>query len=201
MVLKMKKKFNYDTFILPTTSQLEKELYREKYNSRYKKLLKSTFYTLIVVFALSILVATLFFQVLQTYGNSMEPTLNEGEIVVCVKTKKFKQNDIIAFYYNNRILIKRIVATSSQWVNIDEDGNVYINNQLIEENYITKKVQGDVDIDLPYQVQENSYFVLGDKRESSIDSRNSLIGTVSQENIIGKVVLRVWPIKDIKIFN
>jgi len=194
----MKKKVEKE-IKLPTTSQLEKELNREKYKFRYKSLLKSTIYVLIIVVAISALVATLFFPVLQIYGESMEPTLSEGEIVVTVKKSELKQGDIIAFYHNNRILVKRIIATSSEWVNIDEEGNVFVNDKLLKEPYLEKKSYGESDISYPYQVSEESCFVLGDARENSIDSRNSLIGTVSKEDIIGKVIFRVWPIKEFGI--
>jgi len=197
----MKKKGNEKELTLPTTSQLEKELKRVKFNSRYKKLLKSTVYVILIVVALSVLVATLFLPILQIYGNSMEPTLSEGNIVVAVKKSDFKSGDIIAFYYNNRILVKRVIATSSQWVDIDEDGNVFINNELLDEPYLKEKYYGEADIEFPYQVPEGTYFVLGDERELSVDSRNSLIGSISEEDIIGKVIFNVWPIKKIGIIK
>jgi len=197
----MKKKGTEKELTLPTTSQLEKELKRVKFNSRYKKLLKSTVYVILIVVALSVLVATLFLPILQIYGNSMEPTLSEGNIVVAVKKSDFKSGDIIAFYYNNRILVKRIVAKSSEWVNIDEDGNVFINDKLLDEPYLKEKYYGEVDIEFPYQVPEDTYFVLGDERKLSVDSRNSEIGCISSEDIIGKVIFNVWPIKEFGIIN
>lgn len=197
----MKKVNEEIKLVLPTTSQLKEELNRERYKSRYKTLLKSTIYVLLIVIAISVLVATLFFPVLQIYGKSMEPTLSEGEIVVSVKSQELKSGDIIAFYYNNRILIKRIVATSSQWVNIDEEGNVFVNDKLLKEPYLEKTSIVESDISYPYQVPEESYFVLGDERELSIDSRNSQIGAISQEDIIGKVIFKVWPIKKIGIIK
>ena len=190
----MKKNIKYKELEIPTTEYLEKELYREKYKYRYKKLLKSTVYVLLIVVSLSVLLATLLFPVLEIYGESMEPTLKEGDIVVSVKQSKFNSGDIIAFYYNNRILIKRVIASSSEWINIDNEGNIFVNDKLLEEPYIDKKSYGEPDIEYPYQVPEGSYFVLGDERESSIDSRNSLIGTIKEEDIIGKVIFRVWPI-------
>jgi len=197
----MKKKGNEKELTLPTTSQLEKELKRVKFNSRYKKLLKSTVYVILIVVALSVLVATLVLPILQIYGSSMEPTLSEGNIVVTVKKSDFKSGDIIAFYYNNRILVKRIVAKSSEWVNIDEDGNVFINDKLLDEPYLKEKYYGEVDIEFPYQVPEDTYFVLGDERKLSVDSRNSEIGCISSEDIIGKVIFNVWPIKEFGIIN
>ena len=131
----------------------------------------------------------------------MEPTLVSNDILLSVKKTKFKSGDIIAFYYNNRILVKRIIATSSEWVNIDSDGNVFVNDKLLDEPYIAKKAFGESDIKYPYQVPEEEYFILGDQRELSIDSRNSLIGTVAEEEIIGKVIFRLWPIKRFGLLN
>lgn len=187
--------------IIPTTVELEDELSREKYKIKYKKTVKSTIYVLITVVAISVLVATLIFPVLQIYGKSMEPTLVSNDILLSVKKTKFKSGDIIAFYYNNRILVKRIIATSSEWVNIDSDGNVFVNDKLLDEPYIAKKAFGESDIKYPYQVPEEEYFILGDQRELSIDSRNSLIGTVAEEEIIGKVIFRLWPIKRFGLLN
>lgn len=181
----------------PTTEQLEKELGREKYKSRYRKLLRSTVYALLVVAACSVLIATLFLPVLQIYGNSMYPTLSEGEIVVSIKGGKLHRGDVCAFYYNNHILVKRVIAGPSEWVNIDEDGNVFVNDVQISEPYLTDKSVGECDIEFPYQVPENSYFVMGDHRDTSIDSRSSSIGCVTQDEIVGKIVFTVWPIKKI----
>ena len=184
---------------IPTTKDLEQELYREKYKSRYKKILKSTIYALLIVVAISVIIATFLFPVLQIYGESMKPNLTEDDIVLCIKKQEFESGDIIAFYHNNKILVKRVIAVSSDWVNIDEAGNVYVNDKLLEEEYIEEKSFGESDIKYPYQVPEGSYFVLGDKRETSIDSRSSIIGTISCENIIGKIIFRVWPLKQIGI--
>lgn len=192
---------NLQEIILPTTSQLEQELKREKYKFRYKKSLRSTIYVLLVVVAISVIVATFMFPVLQIYGESMTPTLYEDDIVVSVKKSNFTSGDVVAFYYNNRILVKRVIAKSSDWVNIDEDGNVYVNSKLLNESYLKKKSIGDGDIKYPYQVPEGTYFVLGDDREKSIDSRNSEIGTITSDDIVGKVLFKVWPIKKIGIVN
>ena len=194
-------KKNINDVKLPTTKELEIELKYEKYKIRYKALLKSTIYTLIIVIAVSVLIATLFFPVLQIYGTSMEPVLKENDIVVTFKKNEFKHGDIIAFYYNNRILVKRIIATSSEWVNIDEDGNVFVNNNLIDEPYIKEKSLGESNIEYPYQVPEGSYFVLGDKRKISLDSRIDEIGSIPKEDIIGKIIFKTWPLKRIKIIK
>ena len=200
-IMKNKVSVKQKELILPTTSQLESELKRELYKSRYKKLLKNTIYALIIVVALSVLAATLVFPVLQIYGDSMKPTLVEDDIVVSIKKTNFESGDIIAFYYNNKILVKRVIATSSEWVRVDEEGNVHVNDKLISEPYVYKKNLGESDIKNPYQVPEGEYFVLGDERESSIDSRNSTIGTIAKEDIIGEVIFKVWPIKEFGIVN
>lgn len=176
-----------------TTDDIENELFREKYKFKYKKIFTNTLFVLVIVVAISVIIATFIFPVLQIYGDSMNNTLVSGDIVLCVKKQKFKQGDIVAFYYNNRVLVKRVVAVSTDWVNIDIDGNVFVNDELLDESYVIDKSYGDSDIEYPYQVPESSYFVLGDKRNNSIDSRNSLIGSVKQNDIIGKVVFRVWP--------
>lgn len=196
MMKKIKKEL-----LIPNKEEIERELSREKYKLKYKKTLKSTIYALVIVVAIASLLSTLLFPVLEIYGKSMSPTLIEGDIVLCIKKSNFNRGDIIAFYYNNRILVKRVIGVSSDWVNIDEEGNVYINSVLLEESHIEEKSYGESDIEYPYQVPEDSYFVLGDSRESSIDSRTSQIGTISKEDIIGKIIFKLWPIKRIGIFS
>ena len=178
----------------PAIDQLEGELRRERYKRRYSAVLKSTVYTLITVAAIAVLVATLWMPVLQIYGNSMTPTLTEGDIVLTVKNSDFNQGDIIAFYYGHKLLVKRCIAGPGSWVNIDDDGNVYVDGQLIDEPYVDEKALGDTNIELPYQVPDERWFVLGDHRATSVDSRNSTVGCVSDEQIVGQIVYRVWPI-------
>lgn len=180
---------------VPDVEQLEKELNRQRYKKRYKNTLKSTVCTLITAAALAILVATLFLPVLQIYGNSMNPTLSEGNIVISLKGAEFKQGDVVAFYYNNKILVKRVICGPGSWINIDEDGTVYVNNKIIDEPYLTEKALGDCDIELPYQVPDGRYFVMGDHRSTSVDSRNTAVGCVAEEQIIGKIAFKVWPLK------
>ena len=180
---------------MPTLTQLEAELKRTRYKKRYRSVLKSTVYTLITVAAIAVLVATLWLPVLQIFGSSMTPTLSDGEIVFSVKTTDLKQGDIVAFYYNNRILIKRMIAKQGDWVNIDEEGNVYVNGELLDEPYLTEKALGDCNIELPYQVPDGRIFVIGDHRATSVDSRNTAVGCVAQEQIVGKIIFRVWPLK------
>ena len=179
---------------MPSNEQLEAELKRVKYKSRYRSALRSTIYTLIVVAAVAILVATLWLPVLQIYGSSMTPTLQDGEIIFSVKTSEYEPGDIAAFYYNNKILVKRVIAGPGDWVNIDEDGTVYINEVRLDEPYLVEKALGECDISLPFQVPEGRWFVMGDHRSTSVDSRSTAVGCVSEEQIVGKIVFRVWPL-------
>ena len=185
---------------IPNSALLKEELAREQYRHQYKRTLRSTVYALITVAAVAVLVATLWLPVLQIYGNSMTPTLKPGEYVVTIKTDRFEAGDLIAFYYNNKVLVKRVIASSGEWVDIDEDGNVYVNEKLLDESYLTEKAYGSVNIDFPYQVPESRVFVLGDHRSVSVDSRNTAIGCVSEEQIVGKLYLRVWPLDSIEVF-
>lgn len=178
----------------PTTEQLENELERVKYKRRYRSVLKTTIYTLITVAAIAILVATLWLPVLQIYGTSMTPTLTDGEIIFTVKTSDFEPGDIVSFYYNNKILVKRVIAEAGDWVNIDENGSVYVNDVPLDEPYLEEKAFGDTDIELPYQVPDGKIFVMGDHRATSVDSRNTAVGCVAQEQIVGKIIFRIWPL-------
>ena len=184
----------YDPSDMPTAGQLAAELEREKYKRRYKRVLRSTIYTLIVVAAVAVLVATIWMPVLQIYGASMTPTLDEGDIVISIKGSDFAPGDLVAFYMGNKILVKRCIAGPGQWVDIDADGNVYVDGRLLDEPYLTEKALGDCDIALPYQVPDNRYFCMGDHRPTSVDSRSTTVGCVSDEQIVGKIVFRVWPL-------
>ena len=179
---------------LPTSEQLEDELKRVRYKKRYRSVLRSTVYSLITVAAIAVLVATLLLPVLQIYGSSMSPTLSDGDIVVSLKTSEFEPGDVVAFYYNNKILVKRVIAVAGEWVDITPEGDVYINDNLLDEPYIDEKAFGDCNIELPYQVPESRIFVMGDHRSVSIDSRNTAVGCVAEEQIVGKLVFRVWPL-------
>ena len=185
------------TVEVPTLEQIETELNRMKYKSRYRSVLRSTVYTLIVVAAVAILVATLWLPFLRIYGTSMTPTLQDGEIICCVKTSNFETGDIIAFYYNNKILVKRVIGQPGDWIDIKEDGTVYINQVELDEPYLVEKAFGECDLELPYQVPEGRIFVLGDHRSTSADSRSSVVGCVAQEQIVGKILVRLWPLNRI----
>ena len=186
-------KRQYSAGELPSSLQLSNELTRERYRRSYAMVLRSTIYTMITVAAIAILVAVLFLPVLRIYGSSMNPTLNEGDIVVSVKGSQFKTGEIIAFYYNNKILVKRVIANTGDWVDIDEDGYVYVNGEKLDEPYLQDRAFGETDIKLPYQVPDKRIFVMGDNRSVSVDSRNTSVGCVAEEQIVGKIVYCVWP--------
>lgn len=188
----MKKK----DFVRPTRDQVAEELRRERYKRRYRSAVTSTVYTLITVAAAAVLVATLLLPVLRIYGTSMTPTLNNGQIVVSVKTGELEPGDVVAFYYNNKILIKRVICGSGDWVDIQRDGTVLVNGQVQDEPYLTEKALGTCDIELPYQVPDGRVFVMGDHRETSVDSRSTSVGCVAQEQIVGRIFFRVWPLNE-----
>ena len=185
----------------PTVEQLEAELKKEQYRHNYGRVLRSTAFSLLVVAAVAVLVAVLLLPVLQINGTSMTETLQDGDIVVAISNSKFKTGDVIAFYYNNNILVKRVIAAAGDWVDIDGEGNVYVNGELLDEPYITEKSYGNCDIELPYQVPDGKCFVMGDHRATSIDSRNTAVGCISDSGGVGKIMFRVWPLEEIGIVN
>lgn len=179
---------------LPTSSAVASELKREKYRNRFSKTLRSTIFSLITAAAVAVLVASLWLPVLKIHGSSMTPTLQEGEIVVCTKDPQMDPGDVVAFYYGNKVLVKRYIAGPGSWVDIQPDGTVAVDSVVLEEPYISEKAFGICDLELPYQVPDGTYFILGDERASSVDSRHSTVGCVSDEDLIGRVVFRVWPL-------
>ena len=178
---------------IPSLAEIQKERKRIRRKTYYRQALRSTVSVLVVVAAVAVLITTLFLPILQISGDSMYPTLTHNEIVVLLKTRDYQRGDMIGFYYQGKILLKRVIALPEDEVVIDSDGNVYVNAQLLEEPYVTDKSLGDCDLEFPYKVPGTGYFVMGDRRSNSVDSRNSMVGIVSQDDIIGKVFLRVWP--------
>ena len=179
---------------LPELAPLQEELRRELYKRRFLRILRSTINALIVVAAIASIIATLVFPVLQIAGTSMEPTLNDGEIVLLAKTSKLETGDLCAFYYSNKILIKRVIATPGDYIWLEPDGTVFVNGNELDEPYLREKALGECDIDFPYQVPENAFFMMGDQRKTSIDSRSSVIGCITSDHIIGKLLCKLWPL-------
>ena len=180
---------------LPTKKQVETERKRYRRKKAYNKALRGTVYVLTIVAAVAVLIATLILPVLQIEGTSMEPTLSNGDIVLLTKTTRFNRGDLCGFTWNNKLLIKRVIGTPGDWVEIDTDGTIYLDGEMLEEPYVEQPAFGECDLEFPFQVPQEQYFVVGDMRESSIDSRNSLIGCIPKDQIVGKVFFRVWPFK------
>ena len=185
----------------PGLDSLRAELQRVRYRKRYHSVIRSTIYILLTVAAAAVLVATLLLPVLRIYGASMTPSLYEGDIVVCVKAMDFHRGDIISFYYNNKILVKRVIGTPGDWIEIDEEGRVRVNQILLEEPYVQEYALGECDIEMPYQVPDGRIFVMGDNRATSVDSRSTTVGCISEEEIVGKIVFVVWPMEEFGLLN
>lgn len=189
----MKKKARLSVNI-PTIEEVENEKKRLRHRANYRKTLRGTIAVLLVVAAVSVLVATLWMPVLQIYGKSMNPTLENGQIVVSVKTNDLKTGEVVAFWQGNKLLVKRVIAGPGQWVDISADGTVSVDGEELMEDYLDEKSLGHCDIELPHQVEESHWFLMGDNREASVDSRTETIGDISKDHIEGKIVFRIWPI-------
>ena len=181
---------------VPEIEEAEKEQKRLRRRAAYRQTFRGTVAVLIVVAAVSVLVATLWMPVLQIYGSSMSPTLEPGQIVVSVKDRQLKTGEIVAFWQGNKLLIKRVIAGPGQWADIDMDGNVTVDGKELTEDYLDVKALGNCDVDLPHQVEESRWFLMGDNRDVSVDSRSAAIGDVSKDQIEGKIVFRIWPLKE-----
>lgn len=182
---------------LPSAEQLESELKKIKYKKDFRKILKSTVSSLIVVAAIAVLVSMLFLPVLRVTGSSMTPTMQNDELIICSKRSNFKQGDIVAFYFNNKILLKRVIGIAGDYINITSDGTVYVNGDKLDEPYVSELALGTCNIEMPYQVPDNRIFVMGDHRSVSIDSRSTTVGCIADEYVIGKVIFRIWPFESI----
>ena len=184
-----------------TVEELNGEITRRRYDKDFRAVMRHVIYTMVVVAAFAALVAVLLLPVLRIYGHSMSATLDEGDIVVSVKGSDFAVGDVISFYYNNKLLVKRVIGNPGDWIDIDQKGNVYVNQKLLDEPYLEEKAFGDCNIELPYQVPESRIFVMGDNRDTSVDSRNTSVGCVYEEQIVGKIVFRIWPLDRIGQVN
>lgn len=185
----------------PTADQLRAERNRLQYRNAFLHMLISTISSLLVVAAIAVLISMLFLPVLRVVGTSMQPTLEDDQLVICQKSGDFESGDVVAFYHNNKILLKRVIGVSGDVIDIQEDGTVYVNGQRLEEPYLSEKAFGECDLELPYQVPDQRIFVMGDHRSTSVDSRSSTVGCIAEEAIVGKVFLRIWPLKDIEILQ
>ena len=185
---------------LPTIKQVETERKRYRRQKAYNKALSGTIYVLTIVAAVAVLIATVVLPVLQIEGTSMEPTLVNGDVVLLTKTTSFDRGELCGFSWNNKLLVKRVIGIPGDWIEIDTDGTVYLNGEKLDEPYAEQLSVGECDLEFPFQVPQEQYFVLGDMRESSIDSRNTLIGCVAKDQIVGKVFFRIWPFKTIRFF-
>ena len=179
---------------MPSVEILEAELSKVQSRNRFRRALRNAFFLLAIVATIAAILAVLIMPVLRISGVSMSKTLEHGDITIAIKNKKYTTGDVIGFYYNNDILVKRVIALSGDWVDIDEDGNVYVNNALLDEPYVSRKALGVCNITFPYQVPDGRCFVMGDNRRTSIDSRNTAVGCISDEMVVGKLILRIWPL-------
>ena len=182
---------------VPDLAEVEKERNRLKRRKEYGNALRGTCFSLLAVAAIAVLAATLFLPVLQVTGTSMEPTLYDGDIIVLTKKSSINRGDLCGFYYQNKLLLKCVIGLPGDWIDIKEDGTVYVNGTALDEPYVNELAYGECDLELPYQVPESRVFVMGDHRATSVDSRSSVVGCIAEEYVVGRVILRVWPLKEI----
>lgn len=185
----------YSETFRPTSAEVQQELKRVQNHRKYVQTLRSTVYVLVIVAAFAVLAATLWMPVLEIHGSSMTPGLHEGDLVTSIKSSHFETGDVIAFYFNNKILVKRVIAGPGDWVDIRSDGTVLVNGEYLQEPYLEELALGETDIELPYQVPDGRWFVMGDHRSTSVDSRSKSIGSVAEEQVVGRLMYRVWPLK------
>jgi signal peptidase I len=197
----MRRRKSDEPLTIPAVAELEEALESEKYRVRFLRTMQNTIFILVAVAAVSVLVSVMLLPVVRIYGTSMAPTLASGEIVLSFADSNPQRGDIVAFYYNNKVLVKRVIAVAGEWVDIDEDGTVYVDSQPLDEPYLTEKDYGDCNIEFPYQVPDGTVFVLGDHRSVSLDSRNTSIGCISEEMLVGKLFFRIWPIVEIGVIS
>lgn len=181
---------------LPTLEMLQAERMRLQHRRRYRRALFSTLAVLAVVAAAAVLVSTILLPVFRITGTSMEPNLNDGDIIVAMKTDYFQRGQVCGFYFNNKLLLKRVIATAGMWVEIDDEGFVFVDGEKLEEPYVTDRSKGISDLEYPVQVPDGCVFVLGDHRSTSVDSRSSVLGFIQESETVGQIVLRVWPLED-----
>jgi len=181
---------------LPTIEELEAEINRKKHKQNQHHLMRNAIYVLIVVAAVTSLISIFFVRALKTFGSSMTPTLEDGDIVAVYLTDEAEPGQLVAFYFNNKLIIKRVIALGGSVVDMDEAGNVFVNGSPLEEPYLAEKALGEVSVEFPFTVPDGQYFVLGDNRITSTDSRSGIIGCVDPDNMLGRVVFKVWPLED-----
>lgn len=185
----------------PSADAVESELKRERNRLRFKRIVKNAVYTLIIVAAVTVLIATLVLPVLQISGASMEPTLSNGDIVVLFKTKNLQRGDLCGFSYSNKILVKRVIGLPGDIIAIDSDGTVKVNGDPLNEPYVVYGGLGECDLEFPYRVPENEYFIMGDRRDTSIDSRSTAIGCVTRDQLLGEIFIKVWPLQEFSLMD
>lgn len=188
--------------VFPSLAEIETEMSQTRSRGRYRQALKGTAGTVVVVAAIAVLIATIILPVIRITGTSMQPGFQPGDIVVAYKTKNFQQGDVCVFYFNNKLILKRVIGMGGDKIEIDEEGHVTVNDiTLEEEDYISEYALGQCDIEFPYVVPPGEYFVLGDNRDNTEDSRFTNYGCIKQEEMVGKIFLRIWPLNGLVYYG